>query len=112
MTEKAEELQFDFESYLASLMKVMEMDQASEAVQKDVTWSLGQQLGFRIMEALTLSFDDNDWSFFVNSGDSGDLKGLIQQAIERNPAVKEAVVETLDEFYNETLEAFSAFKNS
>lgn len=111
MTEKAEELQFDFDSYIASLMEAMEMDQASETIQKDVIWGLGQQLGFRIMEALTLNFSSEDWGFFVNSGDSGDLKDLIQQAIERNSAVKEAIVKALDEFYNETLEAFNAFKD-
>ena len=112
MPEKMTELQFDFESYLASLMEAMDMHQAPEEVQKDMTVQLGRQLGYQLMTALSLNFDDEDWSNIMNHSDIAEFKDLIEQAIEKSPKIKEVVLRTLDEFFAETTEAYNEFKNA
>jgi len=112
MTEKTEQLEFDFDSYINSLMEVMEMREADQTTQEIALEGVLQQVNFRIFEALTLNFKNDDWSFLINATNIENLKDLVQQAIERSPTVKQAVVEALDEFYNEILDAFNEFKTS
>ena len=104
-------LKFEFESYLASLMKAMDMDKAAPEVQKEVTLQLGRQLATRILNTLTLNFSDKDWSGMAKPENANDLSELLSNAIERNPEIKDLLVGELDLFFAETLEAHSAFKN-
>ena len=112
MPEKMTELEFDFESYLANLLEAMNMHEAAPEIQKDVTLQLGRQLAYRLMSALSLSFEDEDWSNIMNYSDVEEFKDLIEKAIEKNPKIKEAVLTALNEFYEETVGAFDDFKNA
>lgn len=105
-------LKFDFESYIASLMEAMDMGKASPEIQQDVTLQLGRQLGYRIMNTLTLNFSEEDWSGLTHPENATDLSELLSEAIERNPEIKEKLVEELDEFFTETVEAYNALKNA
>ena len=112
MPEKITELKFDFESYLANLLEAIDMHQATEEVQKDVTIQLGRQLSYQLMTALSLNFDDKDWSNIMNHSDTTEFKDLIEKAIEENPKIKEVVLKALDEFFTETTEVYNEFKNA
>ncbi len=112
MPDKEPLLKFEFESYIASLMEAMDMAQAPEETQKGVTQELGRQLGYRIMNTLTLHFSEEDWKGLAQPETATDLSGLISEAIVRNPAIKEKLVEELDEFFSETVEAYNTLKNA
>lgn len=112
MPDKEPMLKFDFENYVATLMEAMEMNLAPIEVQQDVTLQLGRQLGYRLMNTLTLNFGDGDWAKLTESTGLEPMEILLEGAIERNPAVKSAILEELDGFYSETLEAYNTFKQS
>ncbi len=109
MPEKPTELQFDFENYLASLMEAMNMQEAPPEVQKNVTYELGRQLAFRIINTLTLHSEAEDWSNLLNFSDTTELDEVLSKAIEASPKIKDAIVDELDAFYTETIEAFEVF---
>ena len=111
MPEEMTELQFDFESYLAKLLENMNMQEASEETQKDLTLQLGRQLAYRLMVALSLSLGDKDLSNMAGSEDGTEFKDLIEKAIEQNPELKEVALRTLNEFYAETMETFGEFQS-
>jgi len=82
------------------------MAETPPEVQREVTIQLGRQVGYRIMNALTLNFEAGDWAGLANAQNTENLSDLISEAIDRNPEIKDKVVEELDQFYEETLEAF------
>jgi len=110
MSDNESVLKFEFESYIASLMEAMEMGKSSPEVQQEVTLQLGKQLGFRIMNTLTLHFSDEDWSGLAHPETATDLSELISEAIARSPKIQKKLVEELDEFFAETVDAYNALK--
>lgn len=109
MPEKEPKFEFDFESYLATLMEAMEMDQAPPEIQQDVTYQLGRQLGYQVLTTLSLNFGEEDWSAFEKNAEANEFQEAVSKAISRNPKIKQVILETLDRFYDETMEAFNSF---
>jgi pheromone shutdown protein TraB len=105
------QLEFNFEHYLATLMGAMEMDQASPEVREKVTLELSRQLGYRLMNTLALNFADEDWAFVAKLDKLDNLSNLLSEVIEQNPRIKEVVVAELDKFFNEMLETYDRLKS-
>ena len=100
------ELQFDFESYLANLMEAMKMNEAPPEVQQEMVVELAKQLAYRITTTISLNLSDTHWREIETWTDVKEFSELIAKIIDQNPEIKELVIKTLDEFYNETLEIF------
>jgi len=106
-----ETFEFKTETFIETLMKKMEMGNAPEDVQKSTALEIEKGMSYVIMKTIQENINDNDWKEIIKESKNNiEIEKIMQNIINNKEEVQEALMEKLDQFYNETLEAYSAFK--
>ncbi len=99
-------MEFDFNAYVQKLMAAMGAPDA------ELEKQLRRQLAFRLTNVLGMNLNDQALLKAAESDpESTDLGAMLSRAIAINPQVIPGLVAELDEFYNETLQAFARFQS-
>ncbi len=103
---------FDPKVYIESLMKDIGFEDATEEQKKEMRKGLQEQVSHLITNAISLYAEPEQVDeAFTKYGDLEDLGKFIAKLVEISPEAQMAIVEALDNFYQETVETYEQFKN-
>ena len=102
---------FNPDVYIDTLMEDIGFKDASEEEAKQMRDGLSEQLTHLILNAISLYVEpDQIDEALVQYGDLDDLAKFIQKLVETSPEAQLAIVEALDNFYNEMVETYQHFQ--
>lgn len=102
---------FEPEVYIDSLMKDIGFENAAQKQKEQMRAGLNEQISHLIINAISLYVEpEHVETALIKHGNLTDLGQFIAKLVEISPSAQMAIVEALDNFYTETVEAHEYFK--
>jgi hypothetical protein len=102
---------FDPKEFINSLIAEMGMQNAPAEKLDELKNGIEQQMSYVILNAASLHLDPEALDYVLERyKDVGDLLQLFIQIIKYNPEAQLAILDALDEFKEQTLDAFNKLK--
>jgi len=106
-----ETFEFNFDTFVSTLMKKMEMENAPKEVQESTALEIRRKVGYVIMDTVQKNLNTEELEkLFEALKNNIPMQEVIQKVINDRPDIQEKLTEEMDKFYNETLEVYNTFK--
>ena len=105
-TKNSSQAYLNQDAYIKSLMIAIGFDDASEKEKDELYELLIEQMNRKAMNAISKSVDGEQLDeALINGQNTDDLGQLVRRLVQNSPEAQIAVVEALDSFYEQSLDA-------
>lgn len=102
---------FDPDAYISSLMGAIGFEDASDSEKDELYELLLEQMNRIVLNAISKSVDGEQLDeALVNEKNNDDLSQFVRRLVKNSPEAQIAVVEALDSFYEQSLDAHKRLK--
>src|SRR3989338_3494844 len=103
---------FDTQDYVASLIKDLGLENAEPAKKEKLRQMIEKQMTNLILRTASLALEPDVVDEVIEEhGEETDPVWFIRKLIEESPAAQSDIVQALDEFYDQTLNALKVLKS-